>query len=56
MIKRDIVETTYEYDKNKNQTASIDAKGRRIAYAYDEMGNLVKTNYPDGTYETFLYE
>ena len=48
--------TKYEYDDNGNQTASVDAKGRRTTYRYDDLGNLTKTMYPDGTFESFTYD
>lgn len=48
--------TAYEYDASGNQTASVDAKSRRITYEYDHLGNMVKTTYPDGTFESFTYD
>ena len=48
--------TTYEYDVNDNQTASTDAKGRKVKYNYDNKGNLTSVVYSDGTMEKFIYD
>lgn len=33
-----------------------ESKGRRTTYRYDDLGNLTKTMYPDGTFESFTYD
>ena len=39
--------TQYEYEiKFQFKTASIDARGNKTAYEYDEKGNLIVTTYP----------
>ena len=43
-------------DANGNQTACVDIKGRKTQYTYDDLGNLTKITYPDGTCETFVYD
>jgi RHS repeat-associated protein len=39
--------TRYEYDANRNQTAQIDAAGRRTVFVYDAANRLTKIIYPD---------
>ena len=41
--------TTYEYDKQGRQIATIDALGRRTASVYNDKGELVETIAPDST-------
>jgi YD repeat-containing protein len=34
----------------------IDRAGRETQYAYDELGRLIKTTYPDGAFTTTTYD
>ena len=34
----------------------MDAKARRITYEYDDLGNMTKTIYPDGSYVQTKYD
>ncbi|TBW58858.1 tandem-95 repeat protein [Marinobacter halodurans] len=38
-----------EYDVAGNQTATVDALGRRTEYVFDAFGRVTETRYPDGT-------
>lgn len=59
-----VVKTTYsdgteartEYDLNGNETAMVDAKGRRTTMEYDLYGRVTKTTYPDNTTDTKTYD
>lgn len=44
--------TTFSgYNKFGKPTTATDFRGRTTLYTYDEWGNLIKTEYPDGTIE-----
>ena len=47
--------STYTYDEYRNITSSSDADGNVTKYTYDKY-NLLKTEYPDGTYEEYRYD
>ena len=38
-------ETTYEYDASGNRKATVDAKGQRLEYIYDEMDRLTQVRH-----------
>ncbi len=48
--------TRIEYDAAGNESARIDALGRRTEYTYDAYRRLIQTTYPDGTTETNTYD
>jgi RHS repeat-associated protein len=48
--------TTYSYDPSGNMLSATDAKGQTTTYQYDDLNRLVKTTFPDGTYETKTYD
>ncbi|MEK8020925.1 MAG: RHS repeat-associated core domain-containing protein, partial [Candidatus Parabeggiatoa sp.] len=48
--------TKKEYNTLGQESARIDALGRRTEYAYDVDGNLTETRYPDGTKDTRSYD
>ncbi len=45
-----------EYNLAGQESARIDAKGRRTEYEYDPYGRLLKTTYPDGSIEQKSYD
>ena len=45
-----------EYNAIGQQSATIDALGRRTARTYDDLGRLTRTDYPDGTFESTTYD
>ncbi|MBQ4524438.1 MAG: RHS repeat protein [Lachnospiraceae bacterium] len=46
----------YVYNTAGDIIQSIDNMGNVTSYEYDSLGNMVKTTYPDGTFETFTYD
>jgi RHS repeat-associated protein len=49
-----VVQTAY--NSVGQQSALVDALGRRTSYEYDEMGRLVRTTHPDNTKEETSYD
>ena len=48
--------TTYSYDDNGNLEEIQDAKTNSTDYEYDDFNRLLKTIYPDTSYEEFTYD
>ena len=49
------VTSKYTYDQYRNITSMTDADGKVTTYAYNQK-NLLKAQYPDGTYEEYKYD
>ncbi len=47
---------TVEFDVIGNQSATVDAAGKRTTYQYDVYGRLLNTTYPDGTVSSSTYD
>jgi RHS repeat-associated protein len=48
--------TRTEYDALGHETATIDALGHRTEFHYDDRGQLVETDFPDGTRTSETYD
>jgi RHS repeat-associated protein len=48
--------TSYAYDQMGNLLSETDANKNATTYQYDDLNRVVKTTYPDGTYETRTYD
>ena len=52
-----IMELRYEYDARNKLTRLTDvAQGHEVTYAYDAIGNLLTTDYFNGTQTTYTYD
>ena len=47
--------TSYTYDLSGNQLTTKDPNGATTSYKYDDLNRLVKTTYPDSSYQTQSY-
>lgn len=50
------VSSRYAYDDNGNLAVSVDPKGNRTEYEFDDLDRTVLTRYPDGTTEEVHYD
>ncbi len=48
--------TVNDYDSNRRLVKRTDALGHSTTYAYDSVGNQVRTTYPDGTFRNISYD
>ena len=48
-------ETEEIYDERRHRVAELDALGRTTRHAYDALGRLVQSEFPDGGRECFRY-
>ena len=44
------------YDNNGNVTKAIDGDQNETDYTYDDQNRLVRTDFPDGTFDTYAYD
>ncbi|MGX8851070.1 DUF6531 domain-containing protein [Amedibacillus sp. YH-ame10] len=50
-----VITSAYTYDSYRNITSMTNEDGNVTKYTYDKT-NLLKTEYPDGTYEEYRYD
>lgn len=50
------IEASYTYSNNGKLASLADGKGNTTAYAYDPFDRLLKTTYPDATFEQLTYD
>ena len=50
------VAATYTYDALDRVATATDSEGWTVAYQYDAMNRRTRTTYPDGTFETRVYD
>ncbi len=48
--------TTFSYDGYGRLYSQTDSEGYTLLFFYDDMNRLVKTEYPDGTVETTIFD
>ena len=47
---------SYEYDAAGNRTEMTEAGGGVTTYVYDALSQLVRVDYPDGTFQAYTYD
>jgi RHS repeat-associated protein len=48
--------TFYDYDESGNLISVTNAKSETTTHYYDDQNRLIKTEFPDGTFESYSYD